>query len=550
MGILRVCVLLTIAVAFAFAAPATYGNTANNTITGGIKIAPEPQGRGTFGIIFSCTATFVFCIWTTVHPNIIANTTRRMRLYHKSIYTICCIFIPEGILVCAYGQWREAKEIEEVWRNHFSYSDDKLDMANSLGMDGAFFVLMGGFIVAQPSDAGPDAAHNPPLVEPKTGPDYISMILPPSDLRSPSGAKLPQSKQMTTTLTPAGFLWHLRRGSIDKNSFDKRAIVDKGKSSNVAKLIASIQAVWLLTQCASRLASHMPLTLLEVHIAIQVLCTLIIYGFWWSKPLDINEPIMITLNTPDATNIPVTWEASHDYSRTRLFTTTQAPKFNTAGIKALLDIAMYLDSNGLGARVRSEDLEGYELGATVRSGVQGEPDQRLAKPGTTRMTGAFLEVVLTSIVGGLHLLSWNSDFPTPMESWLWRACCLGMIVCPMVAMLVGWYLKLEHEAIDCLWRVYVRKDRPFVSTCMEQSRRLCKMLGDNAGDANGREGKWGLGKNVWYWIYFTIGWGCIVFIFVYALSILYITVESYISLRDPADGVYLTPVWSDYWPHL
>lgn len=50
---------------------ATVKTTTYETVLGTATIAPEPRGRGTFGILFSCSATFFFCVWTAVHPNTI-----------------------------------------------------------------------------------------------------------------------------------------------------------------------------------------------------------------------------------------------------------------------------------------------------------------------------------------------------------------------------------------------------------------------------------------------------------------------------------------------
>ncbi|KAI5777140.1 hypothetical protein EDC01DRAFT_624397, partial [Geopyxis carbonaria] len=238
-----------------------------NTSTGKVYFASEPVGRGTWGIIFSSTATFIFCVWTSVHPNIIPNVSTWDRVFYRAILTIVSIVVPEGMIMCAYSQWLEAKEIKEHWESYLDSEDDR----DYLGMDGAFFVVMGGFVV----DVKPEGAITP--------------------IKSRHLTRLPEGDQpeYTTTLTASGFVAYLKEGRINANSFDKKAIVDKGKSNNVAKLLSGTQTLWLAIQCISRWKSGMRITLLEIHVLIQVVCTIIIYVSWWNKPFDVNEPLSI-----------------------------------------------------------------------------------------------------------------------------------------------------------------------------------------------------------------------------------------------------------------
>lgn len=115
---------------------------------------------------------------------------------------------------------------------------------------------------------------------------------------------------VTATLTPAGFLGYLEDGGIHDETFDFRAIAGKSKSRYLAKSLAAAQALWLAVQCFARLAVGLPLTLLEVHVAIQAVCTIVIHFFWWSKPLDVEEPIEITLQRKPSTP-PRKW--NHKY---------------------------------------------------------------------------------------------------------------------------------------------------------------------------------------------------------------------------------------------
>ncbi|KLO05774.1 hypothetical protein SCHPADRAFT_791836, partial [Schizopora paradoxa] len=53
------------------------------------------------------------------------------------------------------------------------------------------------------------------------------------------------------------------------------------------------QLAWFCAICVFRLVQNLPLSLLEVTTVAHSVCTLVTYGFWSRKPLNINEPTPI-----------------------------------------------------------------------------------------------------------------------------------------------------------------------------------------------------------------------------------------------------------------
>ncbi|KUJ21660.1 uncharacterized protein LY89DRAFT_664837 [Mollisia scopiformis] len=70
-------------------------------------------------------------------------------------------------------------------------------------------------------------------------------------------------------------------------------IQDKSKADGLGKALACFQAFWFCTECISRLATGLSITLLELNTFAHALCALLASGFWWSKPHDVNEPVLI-----------------------------------------------------------------------------------------------------------------------------------------------------------------------------------------------------------------------------------------------------------------
>jgi hypothetical protein len=57
-------------------------------------------------------------------------------------------------------------------------------------------------------------------------------------------------------------------------------IEDRSKADFIQKGLVIVQVGWMVIQCTARRAYGLPLTLLEVHTMVHVVCALIMYLFW------------------------------------------------------------------------------------------------------------------------------------------------------------------------------------------------------------------------------------------------------------------------------
>lgn len=479
-------------------------STIYHTKLGLVSIAKEPIGRGTFSIFFSCTATFVFCVWTSVHPNIIPGASTWYRTYYKIMYMLAALIVPEGVIMCAYGQWHVANLLLKAWRKQFkpepiSWPARLMFWKSSddwFGIDVAFFVVMGGFVVDIPGI---------PLVE----------GAPPT----------------FTTLTPRGFLKYMNEGYIHHETFNRRSIADKGKTSNIAKLLASFQTLWLLAQCLSRWINNLPLTLLEIHVSIQVLCTIIITALWWSKPLNVNEPIKIRLQklTTDPSTDSITpahdpWELVPEEKKTdfalleehvgegNFFTISTPGSLTSVRAKAYHDMMEHV----IHSRDEQFDLEN----------MGGLP--------------LFAEGMLILSIGALHAGAWRSHFPSDVERWLWQGSSIAMCVFPGALGIILSQTEYQHDLLVVLWKRQFSKSGfwDWAVDAIKAIRGICVR--------HSREHE----STLWFYFHCLLILVCLLFILCYAFSVMFITVEAYISLRDLPKGSFLTPRWTDFWPHL
>ena len=116
-------------------------------------------------------------------------------------------------------------------------------------------------------------------------------------------------------------------------------------------------------------------------------------------------------------------------------------------------------------------------------------------------------IPLTTAYGGIHLSAWNFEFPTSVESMIWRTACF---------IIIGGFFPL---------------------LALPSVLRITPTL------ASGRRAWWTLADIVIY--------GFILLLFLcYAAARLYLVVESFVSLRQVPIGVYAAVPWVQNIPHV
>ena len=82
-------------------------------------------------------------------------------------------------------------------------------------------------------------------------------------------------------------------------NISKEEILDKSKANALGKTLVCLQSAWFCIQCLARLVQNLPLSLLEVNTAVHALAALTVYLFWWQKPLDIEQPTSLLVDSSD-----------------------------------------------------------------------------------------------------------------------------------------------------------------------------------------------------------------------------------------------------------
>jgi hypothetical protein len=128
-------------------------------------------------------------------------------------------------------------------------------------------------------------------------------------------------------------------------------------------------------------------------------------------------------------------------------------------------------------------------------------------------------LVICAAYGGVHLSTWNFDFPTPMEQKLWRIACISTFV--------GSFLNPVFWA---LWELL------FSIRVMQFKFEDLMETGD---------------LFVWFMTVVAVfSLFAALFLPLIIAARFFLVVESFISLRDVPSGVYATVPWAQYIPHI
>ncbi|VBB81964.1 Putative protein of unknown function [Podospora comata] len=221
---------------------------------------PEPNGRGTFSLVFSCVVTLTLCVFSALHLNVPPEShsnSLRLQFLDKAKWVIYGIFAPEVVVATAAAQF-----IVATWLKGQIEIDVKSRGGNGQVWDigQCFFAVMGGFVADLPESAGMDVDGKP--------------------------------RRVTVTAEGIRLLSFLG----DLPTIQESQIRDKSKADWLAKSIVCFQAGWMVIQVIGRAAKHLPISLLEINTCGHVACALGIYLLWWHKPLDILVPTLLPVD--------------------------------------------------------------------------------------------------------------------------------------------------------------------------------------------------------------------------------------------------------------
>ncbi|KAH0424947.1 hypothetical protein CcaCcLH18_11267 [Colletotrichum camelliae] len=263
----------------------------------------SPTVRGTLDIVLTSVVTLLACIWSVLHLNIPADTGRYSAFLNKLPWVFIALLFPDTVIAVAIGEFLEAyslrkalaqmrsEELERLAKvenledsnnsnnsNDSSSSNDSNDSNDSNNSNNVmpeydlqfcFFVVMGGFQVSI-EDIQPGQSCLGGYVCPKR-----------------------------VALSPSGFLELMKYRTEEKSELlnNPKLLEDRNKANIFQKIVIMTQITWMAAQCLVRKRQGLTIAILEIHVMAHVLCAVVIYIFWFKKPMDISQPEVLELQS-------------------------------------------------------------------------------------------------------------------------------------------------------------------------------------------------------------------------------------------------------------
>ena len=213
----------------------------NETLTHGWM--PEPQGRGTWSILWSCLATIFICTWSALHLDVPKHHGVWYLLFRKLGWMLIASTAPEVVLFNTADNFFEARDLSNYL---VKQGNPKWTLTQTQ------FVFAGGFWIRTLRDERSECY--------------------PDQLRT-----------------------FIENGDLDGPSISEEELRARGKSDWVVKLIAILQIIWFGVQTLVRAIQHYQITALEIMTVAFVFCSVFIYGFSLYQPQDVEYPVILEM---------------------------------------------------------------------------------------------------------------------------------------------------------------------------------------------------------------------------------------------------------------
>lgn len=291
---------------------------------------------------------------------------------------------------------------------------------------------------------------------------YIGMLA--VRYRTPQGEKVMWPNQYAWLLQQALIDWddHASWGLSEEN------IRDKSNADGTAKLLAIGQVTWFMMQSIMRLARHLPLSQLEAMTLSYIPLIAITYFFWWVKPKDVMTPSVV--NTPDMLQEQKTIFESMAVSSA--FDRKQTENKDTFWTICYLTPRVFekeaemasKDNQRIALQQAEENIiRKFQKQIASQHIKQADGHMMEKSSSVTETSMANLpvawkplpkEIVLAywdpdvyhskilwpimclfgALFGAIHLIAWNTAFPTIAEEWLWRIAGLVSVFSMLIFM--------------------------------------------------------------------------------------------------------------------
>ena len=336
----------------------------------------EPDGRGTWSILWSCLVTIFLCTWSVLHLTVKVGDWKS-RFLRRCRYTILVLVAPEWALMESI----ESHAIARQFLSHLRYHG-----GSEWTMVHAQFTCDHGF----------------------------------QTVCGDHGAKTCDLNELVRLV---------REGRISEPPISKDELLSRSKSDGLVKAIALLQITWFAAQILTRAIQRLHVTPLEILVVAFISCSMVTYAFCWSKPQNVEYPVIIKL-------LDIHKPINEVAQRT-----------NPASIQSAQTVASIhseASSANLGTTLNQSDKQ--ESSRRTPASPEHLPKQSLLYKWLVDKHDSLYSMILltfcTTLFGAIHCLVWASPFPSHVEAVLWRNCAVITTSTPII------FVSMMHHSLE------------------------------------------------------------------------------------------------------
>ncbi|KAF8447178.1 hypothetical protein L210DRAFT_894835 [Boletus edulis BED1] len=227
------------------------------------------------------------------------------------------------------------------------------------------------------------------------------------------------------TIDSLRFLVLVKKNEVINPFISVQDIKDKSKSDSIGKAILTLQLLWFTLQVVVRGSRGLAITLVELDTVCMALLSLLVLFFWWDKPLRPERPLLfyspqdVNICPPSPSALSKAWKKPGRLDRlTDIFACTGSEETTSMGI--------------FDEQVRQEST-------------------RLIDKIDKHSAGIASLCATWMILGALHLIAWNFEFPTEEEKVAWRIASLVLAGGPLALfgmLVIGNRSRLDASRVE------------------------------------------------------------------------------------------------------
>ncbi|KAL8935947.1 MAG: hypothetical protein Q9216_005178 [Gyalolechia sp. 2 TL-2023] len=476
---------------------------------------PQPNGRGTLDIIWSCVVTMALCSWSITCLNMPGEKESKYVVLWRKFSLACLgILCPEIMTTTAIGQWVRARQLVRK----FNLDDPEQEQVGTLDR--------------QPTEAGEKSPSN----EHHSKEIWTMEMAFFADM---GGFRLCTKNKDPFPLDGKQLHFLIRKGLIKPPLFKPKMIDDKNKVDFLLRTIILCQILWFLVSTIGRWAQHLFVTTAEITTVSFILCSAVTFGFWWNKPADVvmAEYLYIDKDTDDL--LKEEGKEGTPWDLTPLDFVSRDEWWWSKAFQSFMSMLNALH---------------------ISFGSEGKPIDRigdsLQRPlGQRELYGC---LVMTTVCFSVFFIAWNHDFPTHVEMVLWRLTAVGFMSILYVTLLVSELIRIFKMA-DIRSKSWILRHSPSIPFQFERpsksrfairdakvvlsvARSISKALNKIRNNSPDGDPELYLPLRVILPLY--------IIAVLYCSCRTYILIADIIELRSLPASAFQSVSWQQFWPHL